>query len=267
MSARLAASLTTWFSAPPLTPPGSFEVLARASCFLVAAPRERLVLLASAHVSHPHRHQHLFPRAPFLAGVRDAALRYSVELRDGAGVATARVRLPPRAAPARHAARDAAALALPRAAARALLAALPALAPARLARARAPPRARLRAEGHFLAPARDAATGDDTSALLPRAVRGALLARSAAQAFVETEEVLEMGMCGGPVVLEEGEDAGAVAGLVEGIVPAGAPDDAPAADAVQARARALLGGKAVMVEVDELRQLVDDALRECGGDD
>lgn len=155
--------------------------------------------------------------------------------------------------------------------------------------------------GHFLQVSRDNETGEDTSVLLPRSIPGRMLLRAphGKQVFARTREVLEMGMCGGPVTAVAAEtaareeDEGATAarhdpqpevclGAVEGIVPplvgtaatagdggvtssddeASAPSSsgAPAAD----RAKRLLAGCAVFVECDEIQRFVSDVGSDAG---
>lgn len=73
--------------------------------------------------------------------------------------------------------------------------------------------------------------------------------RTEVQCFAKTEEVLEMGMCGGPVLNYAGE----VVGMIEGIVPDtyaeldGAVPDLP--------------GCAAFIEFDELQAFVNDIER------
>lgn len=109
------------------------------------------------------------------------------------------------------------------------------------------------------------------SFLLPRVVDGHVLARSDRQVFARTRSVLQMGMCGGPVLLENQshDDSGvAVAragstgvplarcvGIVEGIVPtdfAAAGGGSGSSNAATAAARQALAGTAVYVESDEI---------------
>ena len=256
-SPRVVASLTTWFSAPFTS---GFEVLSRASCFLTAsACGSQHFLFASAHVTHPHRFPHYFPDASFLSVLDDTSLRYSVELRDVAsGGITSCAHLPPASRPARHPTRDVACLALIGGGGVLIRETLRGLVAMELAAGEPPLRAALRAEGHFLLPMTETERDEDTSLLLPRSVRGKLFHRSPAQTFLETEQVLERGMCGGPVL----NDIGSVVGLVEGIVPLAVGGGG--GDNLQARARELLGGAAVMVELDALREVLERAEREKG---
>ena len=266
-SARLVASLTTWFHAPFTS---GFEVLSRASCFLTASSYDSYnFLYASAHVTHPHRFPHYFPDAPFLSALNDTSLRYSVELREvTSGAVKKRAHLPLTARPTRHSSRDVACFVLSLQQHRGLLETTLCgdLSAMELAVKPPPLRAQLRAEGHFLVPATDTTTGDDASLLHPRAIHGTLFARSAAQTFLKTEHVLERGMCGGPVL----DSSGAVVGLVEGIVPLQHDDHEHARGSnreIQTRAIELLGGTAVIVEIDALREVLEMALQGGRGQD
>ena len=100
--------------------------------------------------------------------------------------------------------------------------------------------------GHFLQPELDPVTKDDISLLLPREIPGYLLARSDRQTFCKTAELLEMGMCGGPVLL--GEEC---VGIVEGIVPAPTMEEPAPGTPEHRRYQALsyVAGTAVYVEV------------------
>jgi hypothetical protein len=264
-SVRFVASLTTWFNAPFTS---GFEVLSRASCFLTASSCGSYnYLFASAHVTHPHRFPHYFPDAPFLSALNDTSLRYSVELREiTSGAVTVRAHLPLNSRPTRHSVRDVACLRLSLQQHGGLLeTTLRDLSAMELAERRPPLRAQLRAEGHFLLSATESSTGDDASLLRPRSIHGTLIARSSAQTFLKTEHVLERGMCGGPVL----DASGAVCGLVEGIVPLqkrqGDDDDDDNDDdhargsnkEIQTRAIELLGGTAVIVESDALREVLE----------
>jgi hypothetical protein len=250
---RVVASLTTWFSAPFTS---GFEVLSRASCVIArtseAPTPGGASLLASAHVTHPHRYPSYFPNASFLSALDDSSLRYSIELRDSkSGEILSRARLPPSLRPIRHPVRDVACLRLD-ANVDAILKTLDGLTVAALADTSPQASDSLLCNGHFLLAAINSETNDDESLLLPRQVTGKLIGRSSAQAFLRTEEVLEMGMCGGPVTTKEG----VIVGIIEGIVPLDGATG-PAVDAVQARARKLLGGAAVMVEIDALREVIE----------
>lgn len=80
--------------------------------------------------------------------------------------------------------------------------------------------------GHVLVPRVDDETGDDTSLQLPSTASGSFHVSNGPQTFCSTSRILEMGMCGGPVI----DDAsGECVGVVEGIVPGDLGDDHPAA--------------------------------------
>jgi hypothetical protein len=95
--------------------------------------------------------------------------------------------------------------------------------------------------------------------LRPHVVAGAFLVRSPAQqCFARTEELLEIGMCGGPVL----DEAGKCVGVIEGVVPRPAAAAAepherrPAGETPQERSARLLGGCAVFIGAEEVAKLV-----------
>jgi hypothetical protein len=134
--------------------------------------------------------------------------------------------------------------------------------------------------GHALQPATSAdADGRqrDTSTLRPVAEGGAVLVRSGAgQVFARTAgpQPLEMGMCGGPVLLDQRKQqqqpglsptstqSRLCYGILEGIVPlptsaSGAPGVPEAVvDHRQAKAMQVLGGCAVYIDAVELRSML-----------
>lgn len=243
---------TTWFKSPALQMT-AYETLARASCTLLQGPRPGLTLLASQHVTHPHMYRHFYPAQAFLEGVRDADLRYSVEVCEaGTGAVLLRHRLPAHLPLHRHRVRDLSLLPLGQEDAALLLqraAGQQALAPLRLhegeqGAAEGQP---LALAGHFLL-----GSGEE-GVMLPRRLTGAVAQRSASQVFLRTSEVLEMGMCGGPVTLQA---CGALVGVVEGLVPLLRPEDAGALTPLQVKSRQLLGGTAVIVEGRDIRSML-----------
>ena len=115
-----------------------------------------------------------------------------------------------------------------------------------------PPSAPLRFGGHVLSPATDSA-GQDVSLLLPRLVPGKFLGANGGQAFSATDELLALGMCGGPVMDEHGH----CVGMVEGVVPRGEAGGVEGGGgSPQERAARLLAGAAVFVGSDEIGALL-----------
>lgn len=87
---------------------------------------------------------------------------------------------------------------------------------------------------------------DDERVLIPTQVEGKLSYRSKRQNFMRTAEVLEHGMCGGPVLSLSDEYEPRCLGMVEGIVPEGAsPND-------------ILKGHAAFVGVEDILDLCRD---------
>ena len=230
-----------------------FETLARASCTLVPLPASRLGLLASQHVTHPHAFRHYYPTQEYLEAVTDADLRYSIEVcEEGTGGILARYRLPASVPVLKHDSRDVSIVPL-RASEEgaALMDAMRgvghAVSPLPLLAEDAELAGPLTIAGHFLL-----GSGAD-GVMLPRRLSGALAQRSAQQVFLKTPEVLEMGMCGGPVAVE----GGSLAGIVEGIVPLLKPGEEDGAlTPLQRKARELLGGCAVIVEARDLKRII-----------
>jgi hypothetical protein len=235
-------SLTSRFYHPAVAMAG-WDVLSRASAFAVAARSPdapvRHHLVVSAHVVRPFLFPAYYPadRYPFLEVLGDDDIRCAVEVRDAAGRPLAEVPLagriyvhPRRDIAVAHVADQAQLDA-------ALAAAGATLQPVTLAAAPAGERQPLRFEGHVLRPLPPSAAGStvaaaaaaavdvETALMLPTTVDGALLARSDAQTFATTgSAVLEMGMCGGPVLQllradDDGTGVGECVGVVEGVVP------------------------------------------------
>jgi hypothetical protein len=100
---------------------------------------------------------------------------------------------------------------------------------------------------------------EDGNTLIPRSVPGHIFVRSGVQVFAKTGTILAMGMCGGPVLDEQGYCVGLVEGVVP-VAPASAGEQQPASEqgngsGVSDKARSLLAGCAVFVELPELHKL------------
>ena len=282
-------SLSTWFQLPEQGMQ-QHEILARCSAFPLLSPAGRLCFVTSAHSCCPWRYREYFPDA-WLEFVRPHHCRYTLEIRAPDGRALCEYRLGP-AAPLRHPTRDVAVLRLEdEEAARASVAAqfgaeAGLLAPLELRRgvggdgdsgaaaavARPQP---IVFCGHFNEERFDGA-GQDVSPQVPRHVGGREIARVDGRLYARTDEVLQLGMCGGPAVVQaaaaaaaagaSGEGAGgdAVAatggavvcvGALEGIVPpdfealpsmAGAAACVPAEDVFE------------LLELSDLADIFDD---------
>ena len=90
-----------------------------------------------------------------------------------------------------------------------------------------------------------------SDAVVPRRIPGVWLGRSDRQAFARTAEVLETGMCGGPVIqLAAGAAPQLCVGMIEGIVPAQPPaaSAGEGEEGPRARAARLLAGAAAIIE-------------------
>ena len=105
--------------------------------------------------------------------------------------------------------------------------------------------------------------GDGTDVLVRRTVAGTFLAGApASQCFARTEEVLQTGMCGGPVL----NAAGRCVGIVEGVVqppPAATSSTAAASHDgdIRARAARFLQDAAVFIGAAEIAALLRVAER------
>jgi hypothetical protein len=254
-------SFTTWFNCPSLEMSG-YEVLTRASCFFTKptsplSSRRSLALVTSQHVSHPHRyHATYYPTQAYLGAVNDTHLRHSVEVCEaGTGEVKVRHRLPPLPF-ARHPTLDASLAWLSGEDERALRAALQgggvSLESVDLAQEVAREGGAVSVLGHFLQ-----GSGEE-GAMLPRVIPGRVFHRSAAQVFLKTGTVLEMGTCGGAVM---GEGGVGCVGMVEGIVPQPSREGSEGGGGLQAKAQQLLGGCAVIIEPPQLRELFDVELQ------
>lgn len=275
-----ALALTTRFYHPAVQMRG-WETLSRASAFLVPASPEvtaaaglRWHVLLSAHVARPFLFPHYYDpaRYPFVHVLGEDDVRCSVAVArgDSGGGGGGAGGLPLRPGIRVHPHRDVAVghLEDEDALAAAAAAAGVALAPLALAGDPAGEGAPLAFFGHVLRGAGGGGGGDDEGggelALVPHHAHGRLLARSPRQTFARTPgEVLEMGMCGGPVV---GDD-GACVGLVEGVVPSPAPGagggggagEAPAPpgeETPQRKAARLLAGAAVLIDAPDVAGFV-----------
>lgn len=263
--AAKALALTTRFYHPAVAMKG-WETLSRASAFLVkASPYVEGIgfhVVVSAHVCRPF----LFPnyydpeRYPFVHVLGDENVRCSIGLQDDNGQQMAE--LPLRPTVRIHPSRDVAVAHLEdvsmliEAAERSGLS----LEPLDLIDELATDGEALTFHGHVL---RSHGAGADESVLVPHHAHGHLLARSDVQTFARTHgEVLEMGMCGGPICRESD---GACVGIVEGIVPSAASDAPPAGSADETprqKAARLLGGSAVMIDSLEIAKFVRSVERQ-----
>lgn len=290
---RHCVSLTTWFFQPELGMT-KYEVLSRASACAVNLPSgsgrndTRWTFLTSQHVTHPFRYPQYYaePEHAFVHLLGEGDVRCTLEVRDprsGAPLVVGHLERAVYGSPRR----DVSVVRFPDGASQAafLSAAAGVGAPVLpLALALVPPRetAGLTFDGHALtqvgsqvgvgegAPphARPPPGGDeevslgredgDGCTLVPTTVRGRVLVRSGRQVFAQTDALLEMGMCGGPVL----DEAGTCVGVVEGIVPVpgggGVAAQQPPSSGLSDKARGVLGGAAVFVEVDELRVLLEE---------
>lgn len=241
-----------------------FEPLARASAFLIASPQQPSAhacnwrIVTSQHVTHPWRFPNYYPQE-FVSHLSERDVKYTLDVRNAANgeaidgtVATVHAQhsttLPQadmslcsftsEAQEAAWSARCAAVGILP----------IPCtLADAHAAKAAAA--AALVCEGHFVEDCMSP-NGQDVSKLRPRTVAGRILGRSSRQVFMSTAVTLQMGMCGGPVLVGDSDVA---LGVVEGIVPLATPSpdtSTPSSPEVerQQRARQLLGGSTAFID-------------------
>lgn len=101
--------------------------------------------------------------------------------------------------------------------------------------------------GHFLDHEVDS-EGNDISRQIPTMVEGRCIVRSDAQAFAKTAQILEMGMCGGPVL----DESGKVAGVIEGVVPVLPEHEVASAS----EARRYVDGCAVFIDSVDIKKLI-----------
>lgn len=283
---RGVISLTSWFHHPSINQ--RFEVLCRGSGTCVTLSNDNnssslLSLLVSHHVVSPFRFPQHYEQ-PFLSSLKEEHVRFSVELRDFSdGNIISQIRLDPTFSKVfAHEVRDVAALPLPRRSLDLLLkGANVFLQPVKLSNTPVNEGLELDFIGHFVKPSVDENTGEDISTLVPKNVHGRVQLR-ARQTFASTSEVLEMGFCGGAVLLkrktsggkiekEEGidtieiEEEEECVGIVEGIVPlidnkvsletTNTTNSSNTTTATE-RAKKILQGCAVFVEADDCRELV-----------
>ena len=281
---RGVISVTSWFHHPSINQ--RFEVLCRGSGTCVALDDNNdtplLSLLVSHHVVSPFRFPQHYEQ-PFLSSLKEEHVRFSVELRDLDGNIISQIRLDPTLSKVcAHEVRDVAALPLPRRSLDLLMKGASnsssnvILQPVKLSNTPVREGLALDFIGHFVKPSVDENTGEDISTLVPKNVHGKVQLR-ARQTFASTSEVLEMGFCGGAVLLkrktsggkkekEEGVDTIEIeeeecVGIVEGIVPI--IDNRVSLETTNSsyttateRAKKILQGCAVFVEADDCRELV-----------
>ena len=188
------------------------EVLARCSTFPVLSPGGRLCWVTSAHSCCPWRYRQYFPDV-WLDFVGPQHVRYTLEIRAPDGTALCQ-HLMGREPALCHPERDIALLRLAdEPAARAAVAeqfgdeALSLLAPLELqsvadadalaAKGNAPP---IVFCGHFSDERFE--KGQDVSLQVPQHVRGRECARAQGRLYAQTEQLLQMGMCGGPALTQ-----------------------------------------------------------------
>jgi len=120
---------------------------------------------------------------------------------------------------------------------------------------------------------------DQVSYLEPLSIPGRILVRSTQQIFARTNEILEMGMCGGPVTLdtlgkiENNNNTNLCYGIIEGIVPVQEKDteinpnttssssESTSSSKLQ-NIKKLLSGCTVFIEADVLQEFCKDVYNE-----
>jgi hypothetical protein len=263
---RRALSLTSWFYHPDVAGMTDYEVLSRASAFAVTSSsraQPRLHIVASQHVTHPFRYGRYYPaeRYPFVHALSEDHVRCTLESRRPSGETERQLRL--RRRMRTHPDRDLALGQLLESDAPQFegLGLEPLVLDDRPLREGEP----LAFVGHVVredaSSAAAAAAGGAASTEgqpRPHSVAGTFVARSPAhQCFARTEELLEIGMCGGPVL----DEAGRCVGVIEGVVPQPATaaelDGRRQADeSPRERTARLLGGCAVFIGAEEVARLV-----------
>ena len=81
--------------------------------------------------------------------------------------------------------------------------------------------------GHNLNVNIDESTGEDLGNMVPNVESGSSQLSSEFRMVCQTSEILQMGMCGGPVLFHDTENKDVVVGMIEGILPARSEDVGP----------------------------------------
>jgi len=295
-------SLTSWFHHPSIN--RNYEVLCRGSVTcLDESTTDTLSLIASHHVCSPFRFPQHYDQ-PFLSSLSEEHVRFSIEVRDMNGSIISQIRLDPtRATVFGHIIRDIASLPLHRlefdtlrkGAASSnvsikpvkLVSSSSSLSSSSSSSSKQAVYEGLELDfiGHFLSPSIDPNTGEDISLLIPKNIPGLVKLRTR-QTFAATNEILEMGFCGGAVLKrrqgkndstssnsgsvgsEKDESTLECVGVVEGIVPiannttskseVNITDNRGIINPTNGidQAKKLLAGCAVFVEANEIRELL-----------
>ena len=211
------------------------ELLARGSGFFSSSPSGRLFALSSAHVAAPHRFPKYFP-AEWLLHVRDEHCSSEFRLKDGTLLADGPLR-----AGFRHGYLDVAAFALRT---------LPESTPMPLKLADAELGAKVLVIGLRL---QGGEAGSGTERVEMTEIRGEITKVLEKRGFVDCKGIeSEMGMCGGPVVLEEQRDV--CVGMLEGVVPSLQNGETE----ISEEHKRILG-HSVFITSNELRLFLEDA--------
>ncbi|GMH98223.1 hypothetical protein TrVE_jg14262 [Triparma verrucosa] len=214
-------ALTSWFRLPSQGMK-SYEILSRASCFLLN-PSETTkiestkevppIVLTSQHVIRPFHFPKYYPE-PWIQFISQSDIKIFLEIRSPTGQILLKTELQH---PHHHSSRDISILEFPPNSLPP-----PSLKISRLNSSPFTPHLPITCSGHVLSSQdEDTSSSPSSPSLLPLFVPGKLTYTSPSQSFASTKKILTMGMCGGPVLNNNND----VIGMVEGIVPKGASKD------------------------------------------
>lgn len=221
-----------------------FELLARGSGFYIRGPQTGIpIALVSAHVAAPHRFRNYFPH-DWLSHVRDVNCRSVLETRsaDGKSVTNC-IATQTLSHGFRHASLDVAAFVLDED----ILKQDNEIQILTLSEAAFKKGTEVCIAGFRLL----GESGSGTEAVVAAEVPGMVSELSPARGFIDTGSTeTEMGMCGGPVVLNGDKDS--CIGILEGLVPRRQPGDN------ESELHEKVGGHSVFIGAKELGMFVHD---------
>ena len=236
-----------------------FEVLSRASAFPVRRNSNnkstKFHFLTSKHVTHPFNFPSYYGDKEFVQHLSEEHVKFSIEVRNIEGDIVYSYECRPRSFP--HPTRDFAVVHLENEESfqKELKNSISDII---LMEKQPVQNEKLIFDGHFLSKHMTISKNQDENFLYPKTVHGELLARSDLQVFAKTSEMLELGMCGCPVLSAQADENGAERcyGVVEGIVPLRASSD-DASISPREKALQYISGCAVFVESCDIIPFID----------
>jgi hypothetical protein len=236
-----------------------FEVLSRASAFPVRRNSKnkstKFHFITSQHVTHPFNFPNYYGDKEFVQHLSDEHVKFSIEIREDDGTIRHSFECKSKAFP--HPTRDFAVVHLENEE-KFCDELNNQVSEIILMDKKANSNEKLIFDGHFLSKQSNSVSNEDDSKLVPKLVQGELFARSDLQVFAKTSSLLELGMCGCPVLSDQNNQDGAeyCFGVVEGIVP---PRNINEDGSMTPREKALqyISGCAVFVESSEIIPFLD----------